>query len=407
MSRPGSLLAAAALALTLAACDAADPAATDATADVAVAPEHALDADLLGRTLFSDLPLDAALRAAGPAFKGRSRGAVYTLSDADGPNEVLVFHRGSDGSLAPAGAVATGGAGSGGGLGAATDPVALSPDGRFLYAVNRGSDDVSVFEVTDGGLALLEVVPSGGAGPLSLAVSDRTVYVLNTGDGGSVVGFRRRPNGRLFAIDGAAYDLPAGFGGPPQVGFSPKARTLVVTDRPSDQIAVFPVRPNGRLGAPTVNASAGVTPFGFDFDRLGRLFVSDANAPMGPVPDGSTVSAYGLDGTSLSVLDGAVPTTETAACWLRTIGDFLYVTNTASGTITGFRIGADGTLEILDDDGVTGTTASNPRDLNIALRYLYAQSDGQLDAFRIGDDGALAPVGAVAVPATARGVAAW
>ena len=108
MSRLGSLLTVAALALTLAACDAADTASPDAaaSADVAVSPERALDADVLGETILSDLPLGDALRAAGPAFGKRLSGAVYTLSDAAGPNEVLVFARGSDGSLTPAGAVA-------------------------------------------------------------------------------------------------------------------------------------------------------------------------------------------------------------------------------------------------------------------------------------------------------------
>ncbi|MEL6616439.1 MAG: hypothetical protein AAFQ43_11920, partial [Bacteroidota bacterium] len=68
-------------------------------------------------------------------------------------------------------------------------------------------------------------------------------------------------------------------------------------------------------------------------------------------------------------------------------------------------IGDDGSLSLLDDDGVTATTAANPRDMNIALRYLYAQSDGQIDAYRIGDDGSLTSIGAVSVPMTARGVA--
>jgi hypothetical protein len=43
--------------------------------------------------------------------------------------------------------------------------------------------------------------------------------------------------------------------------------------------------------------------------------------------------------------------------------------------------------------------------MNIALRYLYAQSDGQIDAFQIGEDGSLTSIGTVAVPATSRGVA--
>jgi 6-phosphogluconolactonase (cycloisomerase 2 family) len=117
------------------------------------------------------------------------------------------------------------------------------------------------------------------------------------------------------------------------------------------------------------------------------------------------VSAYRLGGTRLTVLDAAVPTTETAACWVRVLGDYLYVTNTASGTISGFQIAPGGTLTLLDDDGITATTGANPRDLSIALRFVYAQSDGRLDAYRIREDGSLAEVGSVAVPATARGVA--
>lgn len=372
MTRRPLLLAAGALALTLAACDASAPASpsqTDAVADAAMAADRMLAPDVLERSLLAEMPLQAALNQVGGALRSRANGTVYTSSDADGANEVLLFQRDATGALTAAGSIDTGGSGSGGGLGPATDPVVLSPDGRFLYVVNRGSDDLSVFRVTRAGLDLVEVVPSGGSGPMSLAVSNRLVYVLNTGDGGSLVGFRRGfLDGRLQAIDGATVALPAGFGGPPQVGFSPKARTLVVTSRPSDQIAVFPVSGSGVAGPPTVHPSAGVTPFGFDFDRLGRLFVSDANAPAGPVPDGSTVSAYGTSGTDLSVIDAAVPTTETAACWVRTLGSYLYTTNTASGTISGFRINADGTLDLLDDDGVTATTGTNPRDLNITLR---------------------------------------
>src|SRR5262245_43659387 len=44
-------------------------------------------------------------------------GAVYAMSNATGGNALLVFRRRSDGTLRPAGSVATGGSGSGAGLG--------------------------------------------------------------------------------------------------------------------------------------------------------------------------------------------------------------------------------------------------------------------------------------------------
>ena len=339
---------------------------------------------------------------------GPPTSAVFTLSDAAGPNEVLMFVSGRDGVLTAAGTFATQGTGSGGDLSAATDPVVVSPDRQYLYAVNRGSDDISVFELTRRGPTLREVVPAGGAGPVSLAVNDGLLYVLNTGRGGvagNVVAFERRRNGRLRAIAGGTAALPAGVAGPPQIGFDPAGRTAIVTDRPSNVIVAYPIGRDGAPGTPTVNASAGVTPFGFDFDRAGRLFVSNANAPAGPVADGSSVSAYGLSGTTTTVIEAEVGTTETAACWLRTVGNRFYVTNTGSGTITGFTIEADGSVEILDADGVTATTGANPRDLNVSGRFLYAQSDTGLNGFRIESDGRLTSVGTVALPATARGVA--
>lgn len=334
--------------------------------------------------------------------------AVFTLTDAAGPNEVLMFVRGADGALTASGTFATQGTGSDGGLGAATDPVVVSPDRRFLYAVNRGSDDVTVFEVTRTGLTLVEVVPSGGAGPVSLAVNAGLLYVLNTGRDatpGNVSAFERRRDGRLRAIAGGIAALPAGVAGPPQIGFDPAGRTAIVTDRPSNVIVAYPIGRTGAPGTPVVNASTGVTPFGFDFDRAGRLFVTNANAPAGPVADGSSVSSYSLSGTATRVISGEVGTTETAACWLRTVDDRFYVTNTGSGTITGFTIRRDGSVEILDADGVTATTGANPRDLNVSGGFLYAQSDGRLDGYRIGADGHLTSVGTTAVPATARGVA--
>ena len=406
-------------AFALAACDAAtetESAAADAplggpslTAPAVLTPERALDAATLARTILSDQPLDAALKGAGATFQFRNRGAVMTLSDAAGPNEVILFMRDKEGQISPFGTYPTQGTGSGGGLGAATDPLVVSPDGRYLYAINRGSDDISVFRILGNGLEFREIVPSGGAAPMSLAVSETLVYVLHTGrDGtpGNVVAFERRKNGSLRAMEGGTAALPAGVAGPPQIGFDPAAQTAVLTDRPSDTIVTYPIEADGTPGTPVVTSSTGATPFGFDFDTAGRLFVSNANAPGGmPVADGSSVTSYGLSGTALSLIDGPVGTTETAACWTRILGDYLYVTNTASGTISGYQIQSDGSLTLLDADGVTATTAPNPRDMNIALRYLYAQGDGQIDAFRIGDDGSLTPIGSVSVPATARGVA--
>src|SRR5438067_3087343 len=89
------------------------------------------------------------------------RRAVYALSNQVAGNAVAVFTRAADGTLSAAGTIATGGTGTGAGLGS-QGAVALSDDGRWLFAVNAGSNDVSVFAVRPSGLSLAGRTASGG-----------------------------------------------------------------------------------------------------------------------------------------------------------------------------------------------------------------------------------------------------
>src|SRR5881409_76188 len=96
--------------------------------------------------------------------------AVYTLTNQVAGNAVAVFARAGDGTLTAAGSFSTGGAGTGAGLGS-QGAVTLSNDGRLLFAVNAGSNDVSVFQVDPQGLSLVSRTPSGGTLPISVTVS--------------------------------------------------------------------------------------------------------------------------------------------------------------------------------------------------------------------------------------------
>src|SRR5881409_1809742 len=114
--------------------------------------------------------------------------AVYTLTNQVAGNSVAVFARAADGTLSAAGSVATGGTGTGAGLGS-QGALALSDDGRWLFAVNAGSNDVSILRVTPAGLVLTSRVPSGGTLPISLTVHGNLLYVLNGGGSGNIAGF--------------------------------------------------------------------------------------------------------------------------------------------------------------------------------------------------------------------------
>src|SRR5437879_5808672 len=126
-----------------------------------------------------------ALSFGGSALAGAPTVAtVYTISNDPEGNSVLVFN--FDGSSLTAGPVVpTGGLGTGGlepdfGL-ANAHVLQLSADGKFLFVCNAGSDSISVFAVSGAGLTPVDRVSSGGNQPVSLAVKNGLLYVLNGG----------------------------------------------------------------------------------------------------------------------------------------------------------------------------------------------------------------------------------
>jgi len=256
------LLAGVLSALTLGACqDPVEPPVGADGSDLAVSADRSVGSE------DADNPLHG--------HGGFRRGAVFTMSNQAGGNEILVFRRGADGALSEAGAVSTGGNGSGAGLGN-QGGVVLTRGGRWLLAVNAGSDDVSLLRAS-GYPELADRVPSGGTTPISVTSHGSLVYVLNAGGTENVSGFRIRGH-RLVPIQGATYGLSGTGVGPAQVGFSPDGRFLVVSEKATNRLVVFPVARGGRLGDPEVVASAGQTPFGFAFSRscchaLGSYFV--------------------------------------------------------------------------------------------------------------------------------------
>ena len=142
--------------------------------------------------VFASLVL--ALLAPGIAAASSARGAVFTLNNDPAGNRVLVWRRTAGGALVGVGSVATGGTGTGGGLGS-QGALTLSPNHHWLYAVNPGSNEISVFRVHGTSLSLREVAPSGGEMPISVTARGRLVYVLNAGGDGNISGFRRNSCG--------------------------------------------------------------------------------------------------------------------------------------------------------------------------------------------------------------------
>lgn len=345
---------------------------------------------------------------------GRNASAVYTMNNDPTDNAILVFARAADGTLSPSGSFSTSGQGTGAGLGS-QGALVLSDNGRWLFAVNAGSNEVSVFAVRGQTLYLVDTISSGGEKPISLTQHGRLLYVLNAGGSGNITGFYLGGRGRLFPIPNATRSLSnGGVGdapGPAQIAFTPNGRQLVVTEKASNQILTYQVRPLGRTAEPEIHASAGETPFGFDFTPRGDLIVSEA---FGGAADASAASSYALRRGQFQVISSSVPTNQTAACWVVVTKDgrFAYTTNTGSSSVSGYQVGHDGSLTLLDADGRTGETGpgSSPIDATISKdgRNLYVLSGGSytVTTFHLNDDGSLVNLGDVSVPAGTVGLAA-
>jgi 6-phosphogluconolactonase len=335
-------------------------------------------------------------------------GAVYTLTNSPAGNAVLVYGRGGDGSLTPAGSFATGGAGSGAGLGS-QNAVIVSDNQQWLFAVNAGSNSISSFRIRPGQrLELVDTAPSGGSMPTSVTFHEGLLYVLNAGVPNNVTGFRVADDGTLTPLPDSTRPLSADSTSPAQVGFDDEGTTVIVTERATNLVDTYTVGSDRTLTGPLVHPSAGPTPFGFAVDKRNTLFVSEAGT-------GGGASSYrvGADG-SLTPVSSMVMTGQRAACWavVTNNGRYGYVTNAGTGNISGFRIGRDGSAALLNADGVTAVTGGNPTDAAVSndSRFLYAlvNATNSIAVFAIGVDGSLTPRASLTGnPAGLAGLAAY
>lgn len=354
------------------------------------------------------------LDASHQALRGKrhdrvASGFVYVQTNAVGGNAVMTYPRRGDGTLGTPSSHPTGGTGTGGGLGN-QGGVILSPDGRLLFTVNAGSNEISSFRVLSSGLRFVGRVSSGGTRPISLTAHGDQLFVLNAGGEGNIAGFRIRRSGDLERIRRATRPLSGSAVMAAQIGFAPDGEHLVVTERATNRISLYTLGRSQALKGPYAQPSNGRTPFGFDFDR-GTLIVAEAE---GGAPGASAASSYRLEHRGgLRLVSPSVPTLQGSACWLAVSpgGRFAYTANTGSGNVTGFRIDAGGALTRLQSDGVTAVTGGGPADLAFggSGRYLYVRNgaSNSINVLRWRQDGGLEVLGEVTgLPAGASGLAA-
>jgi 6-phosphogluconolactonase (cycloisomerase 2 family) len=326
--------------------------------------------------------------------------AVFAQTNDARGNELVAFTRDADGRLTNSGSYPTGGRGTGKPHLPSQGSIAVDGDGAHLIVVNAGSDELSYFCV-EGEPKLLARVSSGGERPVSVAIRGADAYVLNAGSG-TIVGFTL--GATLQPRAGTLRTLPDG-SDPAQIAFTPDGSKLVVTDRATNSILVFDLESYDH----SVYASAGVTPYGFDF--AGEVLV--VTEAFGGETGAAAASSYRLE-RALEPVSPSVKNGRSEVCWAIASADgrIAWVTNFGDGTISAYRIGDDGSLELVD--AVAATTVKGQKGIRDAAlsadgRFFYAlDADAhRVFAYRVEDEGRLEPLGSAnGLPGTVAGLAA-
>ena len=337
---------------------------------------------------------------------------VYTLSNQVSGNSVIVYNRAGNGRLTYSASFATGGTGTGGGLGN-QDAVIMGGDDNdddILLAVNAGSNSISSFKIKGGGLDLKSTVSSGGMRPVSIAHHDDIVFALNAGGTNNISGFRLKNNGQLEPIANSTRPLSAASTGPAQVSFINDGKVLVITEKGTNKIITYTVNEWGIPGAMHSITSSSPTPFGFAAAEDKNIFVSEA---VGGAPGASVLSSYRISNNgNITLINGSVGAGQSAACWVVITGNgkYAYATNTASNNLTNFNVNTNsGSISV--NTAIAATTGMAPIDAALSnnSKYLYILNavSNTIDVFAVAGNGSLSLIQTVTgVPAGATGLTA-
>jgi 6-phosphogluconolactonase len=299
--------------------------------------------------------------------------------------------------------------------------LAISPNHRFLYAVNEiddfggtSSGAVSAFaiEPTTGKLTLLNQESSRGSGPCHLIVDKqgKNVLVANYG-GGSVAVLPIRPDGRLGPA--TAFIQHQGSSVNPQRQKEPHAHSMnldaanrfaFAADLGLDKVLIYRFDPNHGTLAPNDPAAATVAPGSgprhFAFHPSGHwAYVINEIA--------STITAFSYDAktgalktvqTVSTLPEGFTGNSSTAEIQVHPSGKFLYGSNRGDDSLAIFR--SDPDTGRLTSVGRQPTQGKTPRGFGIdptgAFLLAANQDSDSIVVFRIDPEtGKLQPTGQV------------
>jgi 6-phosphogluconolactonase len=394
--------------------------------------------------------------------QGKAAGGwVVTATNNPSGNKLWFYKRGANGKLTQAGSVSTGG------KGIASEPpfgfpivdssgsINTTPDGKLIFVVNAGSNQVTSFRVTSSGPHRVSVVSSHGKLPISLASSGHLLYVVNE-TSKNIYGWSFTSSGVLTPIKGSDRKLtavtPKGkkdkVGVAAGIGFTSNGGVVAVTERGLPrhygEIDTFVITRNGGAAPGHAYATKNVAnPFGFS--ATGKyLLVSNAGyvaTPSGAMPNPAdfsqftgTVATYKVSPTGKVSFVSNASSGGRAACWLIITknGKEAVTTNTLSsgtpptggptsgtGAVATLSVGANGHLHVLKQantsPGFPGDEAFSHDD-----KYLYVidpsiivPGGSHIEVYKLGKGGNLTHIQTLpntspsTYPPNISGVGAW
>jgi 6-phosphogluconolactonase len=354
------------------------------------------------------------------------RRAVYVQTNTAPANYVMVFDRASNGTLTPAGRVATGGAGKPAGnppLGIpfldTAGSVTLSGNGHFLFVVNAGDNTVSSFRVRSHGLQLADVESSFGSRPVSSTTDDHLLYVLNSElTSANISGYRVGSHGQLTPIPGSVQPTSQPDGGiPAQIQFDASSSLLTVSERAAGGTGLldtFRLNHDGVAGPAVAHPSSGEGPFGIAFTHRNQMIVSNEHFPDVLL---SSVSSYDVTRNGNVTPIDTEPANAGGACWnvITNNDKYVFVTSPFTFNINSFRIEHDGELTPVNGTSVVATAQGLTLDeaLSNDSKYLYVLvsagfANSQVNAYRVHGDGTITLIQTTApFEGSSSGTAAW
>jgi DNA-binding beta-propeller fold protein YncE len=289
---------------------------------------------------------------------------VYTETDNSNLNQnaVIAYRQNAQGQLTQIGSFKTDGTGVANPQGLlgpddSDKEVIASPDGRFLFAVNQGSNSVAEFRVDpNGSLDLVgrSAVDSGGTQPVSLSIANNRLYVVNRGNevqgetatvAPTITAFNILPNGGLARDFAATTKLPVGLS-PSQLLISSSSHEAFLdtfTPPPlnnvagANEVVPFHIAANGSL-VPVSSGGVGA-PVNPPL-LLGLSQHPTENIVYAGLTGANQVGVFSVDGAGNLKLAGTVPVQGSGPCWtlVSANGKFLYTIDTGTNSVGVFSL---------------------------------------------------------------------